>query len=161
VSGNERIRAIIGAAVTLILFVGVPYMLPEYLPSNVAQLLAEVGFDLQGFINEIMILGAVTAALTLAKGFAGKASPVSLLINVAQDVASLVFIVILLGAGDVSSLGMSSFTFSLENTTNHIVMDFRVFVYVTVLTVALRVVEDYLDWDEARIQAMPPGRIPP
>jgi len=161
VSGNERRGAIIGAAVTLILFVGAPYLLPEYLPSSVTQLLAESGFDLQGFINEIMILGAVTAALTLAKGFAGKASPVSLLINVAQNVATLVFMVVLLGAGDISSLGVTSFTFSSENTTNHMVMDFRVFIYFTVLTVALRVVEVYLDWDEARIQAMPPGRIPP
>ena len=160
-SGNERMRAIIGAAVTLIFFVGAPYMLPKYLPPNIAQLLAESGFDLQGFINEIMILGAVTAALTLAKGFAGKASPVSLLINVAQNVATLVFMVVLLGAGDVSSLGVTSFTFSSENTTNYMVMDFRVFIYFTVLTVALRVVEVYLDWDEARVEAMPPGRIPP
>ena len=160
-SGNERIRAIIGAAVTLILFVGVPYVLPEYLPPDIAQLLAESGFDLQGFINEIMILGAVTAALTLAKGFAGKASPVSLLINVAQNVATLVFMGVLLGAGALSALGVTSFTFSSENTTNHIVMDFSVFIYFTVLTVALRVVEVYLDWDEARVQAMPPGRIPP
>ncbi|HEX9914727.1 MAG TPA: hypothetical protein VGB32_07395, partial [Candidatus Bathyarchaeia archaeon] len=121
----------------------------------------ESGFDLQGFINEVMILGAVTAALTLAKGFAGKASPVSLLINVAQNVATLVFMVVLLGAGDVSSLGVTSFTFSSENTTNYMVMDFRVFIYFTVLTVALRVVEVYLDWDEARVEAMPPGRIPP
>ncbi len=160
-SGNDRMTAIIGAAVTLILFVAVPYMLPEYLPSDIAQLLAESGFDLQVFINEVMILGAVTAALTLAKGFLGKASPVSLMISVAQDVASLFFMVVLLGAGDISSLGVTSFTFSSENTTNHIVMDFRVFIYVTVLTVALRVVEAYLNWDEARIQAMPPGRIPP
>jgi hypothetical protein len=161
VSGNERLGAIIGAAVTLILFVGAPYLLPEYLPSNVTQLLAESGFDLQGFINEVMILGVITAALTLAKGFLGKASPVSLLISVSQNLAGLAFMVVLLGAGDVSSLGVASFTFSSENTTNHIVMDLRVFLYVTFLTVALSVVETYLAWNEARIQAMPPGRIPP
>lgn len=160
-SGNERARAITGATVTLILFVGVPYALPWYLPPQIAQLLAEAGFDLQGFLNEIMVLGAATAALTLVKGFMGKANPVSLLLSVAQNVAGLAFMVVLLGAGDVYSLGVTSFTFISENTTNHVVVDLRVFIYVMLLTVALRVVEDYLDWNEARVQAMPPGRIPP
>jgi hypothetical protein len=160
-SGNEKLGAVIAALVTLILFVGVPYMLPEYLPPDIAQLLAQSGFELQGFINQIMILGAVTAALTLVKGFVGKASPISLVISVAQNLSSLAFMVVLLGAGNIASLGVTTITVAVENTTSHIVMDFSVFIYFTVLTVGLRVVEAYLDWSEAKAAAMPPGRIPP
>jgi len=160
-SANEKLGAVIAALVTLILFVGVPYMLPQYLPTDIAQLLAQSGFELQGFINQIMILGAVTAALILVKGFVGKASPISLVISVAMNLASLVFIVVLLGAGDVASLGVTTFTVAVENTTSHIVMDFSVFVYFTVLTIVLRTVEAYLDWSEAKAAKMAPGRIPP
>ncbi|MFH2112692.1 MAG: hypothetical protein ABIJ47_15700 [Candidatus Bathyarchaeota archaeon] len=160
-SQNEKIGAIVGALITLVLFVGVPYMLPSYIPPDIAQLLAQSGFELQGFITQIMILGAVTAALTLVKGFVGKASPISLTISVAQNVASLAFMVVLLGVGNIGSLGVTSFTVSVENTTSQIVMDLRVFIYFTVLTVGLRVVEAYLDWSEAKAAAMPPGRISP
>ncbi|OGD44412.1 hypothetical protein A3K69_00645 [Candidatus Bathyarchaeota archaeon RBG_16_57_9] len=160
-SGNERVGAVIAALVALILFVGVPYMLPWYLPPDITQLLSESGLDLQGLMNQIMILGAVTAALTLVKGFVGRASPISLAISVAQNVASLAFMVVLLGAGDFASLGVTSFTVSVSSTTSHVIMDFRVFVYFTALTVALRVAEAYLAWSEAKAEALPPGRIPP
>jgi hypothetical protein len=159
-SGDDRVGAVIGALLTLILFVGVPYLLPSYIPPDIAELLAQSGFDMQAFVNQIMILGVVTAALTLVKGFVGKASLISLVVSVAQNLASLVFTVVLLGVGDVGSLGLTSFTVSIENTTSHIVMDLRVFVYFTILLVGLRVVHAYLEWSEVRA-ALRPGRIPP
>lgn len=160
-SGNERLRAVAAALITLILFVGVPYLLPSYIPADLAELLAQSGVDLQEFIDQIMILGAVTAALTLVRGFVGKASALSLAISVALNAASLVFMVALLGVGDLGSLGLTSFTVSIEGATSHIVMDLRAFIYFSVLIVGLRVVEAYLEWRDARIDAMPPGRIPP
>ncbi len=159
-SGNDRIGAVIGALLTLILFVGVPYLLPSYIPPDIAELLAQSGFEMQAFINQIMMLGVVTAALTLVKGFVGKESLISLVVSVAQNLASLVFTVVLLGVGDIGSLGLTSFTVSIENTTSHIVMDLRVFIYFTILVVGLRVVHAYLEWSEARA-ALRPGRIPP
>jgi len=128
-------------------------MLPSYIPHDVAQLLAQSGFELRGFINQMMILGAVTAALTLVKGYVGKASPVSLIVSVAQNVASLAFMVVLLGVGDIGSLGITSFTLNVENATSRVVMDLRVFIYFTVLTVGLRLMEAYLGWSEARAAA--------
>jgi hypothetical protein len=116
---------------------------------------------MQSFINQIMIIGVITAALTLVKGFVGKASIISLLVSVAQNLASLVFTVVLLGVGDIGSLGLTSFTVSLENITSYIVMDLRAFIYFTVLVVGLRVVEAYLKWSEARAELTRPGRIPP
>lgn len=157
---TQRIRPVVSAIITLILFVVVPYMLPEYIPPDVNQLIAESGIDLDWFLNEIMLVGAVTAAITLVKGLAGKTSPVWLLAALAQNVSSLVFTLILLGAGDILSLGFVELTMYAENATNYITMNMRVLVYLSIEVVALSMIRSYLRWREACIEAAPPGRIP-
>ena len=156
----KKIRPFISAIITLILFVVVPYMLPEYIPPDINQLIAESGIDLDWFLNEIMLIGAVTAAITLVKGLAGKTSPVWLLASLAQNVSSLVFTLILLGAGDIMSLGVVELTMNTEKATNYIMMNMRVLVYLSIEVVALSMIRSYLLWREARIEAAPPGRIP-
>jgi hypothetical protein len=157
---TKNIRPVVSAIITLILFVVVPYMLPEYIPPDINQLIAESGIDLDWFLNEIMIIGAVTAAITLVKGLAGKTSPVWLLASLAQNVSSLVFTLILLGAGDIMNLGVVELTMYAENATNYITMNMRVIVYLSIEVVALSMIRSYLRWREARVEAAPPGRIP-
>jgi len=156
----KKTRPIISAIITLILFVIVPYMLPEYIPPDVNQLIAESQIDLNWFLNQIMLVGAVTAAITLVKGLAGKTSSVWLLAALAQNVSSLVFTLILLGAGDIMSLGVVELTMDAENATNYITMNMRVLVYLSIEVVALSMIRSYLRWREACIEAAPPGRIP-
>lgn len=156
----KKTRPIISAIITLILFVVVPYMLPEYIPPDVNQLIAESQIDLDWFLNQIMLVGAVTAAITLVKGLAGKTSSVWLLAALAQNVSSLVFTLILLGAGDIMSLGVVELTMDAENATNYITMNMRVLVYLSIEVVALSMIRSYLRWREACIEAAPPGRIP-
>ncbi len=151
--------AIISAAITLVLFVGIPYMLPQYLPESILQSVVDSGFDLDSFLNQIMLIGGVTAALTLVKGFVDEASVISLLVSIAQNVSTIAFTVILLGAGNVASLGITEMNIEMEGLTSVIVMDLRVFIYFTLLTVALKVIKSYLEWNEARIESAPPGRI--
>lgn len=160
-SQSKRLGAVVGALLTLILFVVIPYTITPYIPPYISQLIAQSELDLQGLLNQIMIIGVVSAALTLVKGFLSEASMVSLIVSVAQNVASLVFTAMLLGIGDIGSLGVAYFTFKVDSTTSHVAMNLRVFIVVVMLIVGLRVVEAYLVWDEARIKAMPPGRIPP
>jgi len=157
---TKKTRPFISAIITLILFVVVPYMLPEYIPPDVNQLIAESQIDLDWFLNQIMLVGAVTAAITLVKGLAGKTSPVWLLASLAQNVSSLVFTLILLGAGDIMSLGVVELTMDAENATNYITMNMRVLLYLSIEVVALSMIRSYLLWREARIEAAPPGRIP-
>jgi hypothetical protein len=157
---TKKIRPVVSAIITLILFVVVPYMLPEYIPPDVNQLIAESRIDLDWFLNEIMLVGAVTAAITLVKGLAGKTSTVWLLASLAQNVSSLVFTLILLGAGDIMSLGVVELTMVAENATNYITMNMRVIVYLSIEVVALSMIRSYLMWREARVEAAPPGRIP-
>ncbi len=61
--------AVISALITLVLFVGIPYLLPSYIPADLLVQVESSGFDLAGFTNQIMTIGAVTAGLTLAVGF--------------------------------------------------------------------------------------------
>ena len=157
---TQRIRPVVSAIITLILFVVVPYLLPEYIPPDVNQLIAESQIDLDWFLNEIMLVGAVTAAITLVKGLAGKTSPVWLLASLAQNVSSLIFTLILLGAGDIMSLGVVELTIDAEKATNYIMMNMRVLVYLSIEVVALSMIRSYLLWREARVEAAPPGRIP-
>ncbi len=158
---QRQIGSVISALVTLLIFVGIPYLLPSYMPPDIAQMMTDAGIDIPEFLNYMKILGGITALITLVKGFVDKTSVVYLLASVVQNVSALAFTVILLGAGDYMSLGLTEFTVDVEGVVNQIVLDMRVFVYLTVGVVALRIIGSYLEWGEARVEAAPPGRIPP
>jgi hypothetical protein len=157
----SKLGAVISAAITLILFVGIPYMLPSYIPPDLAAQIEQSGFDLAGFTSQIMLIGAVTAGLTLVGGFVDPKSIVSLVVKIAQAGSSLVFMVLLLGAGNIASLGYTQFDVAMQGVQSSIAMDLRVFVYISIATILLKVVQVYLEWNEARIEAAPPGRIAP
>ncbi len=155
----SKTGAIISALITLVIFVGIPYMLPSYIPADLLAQVESSGFDLAGFTNQIMIIGAVTAGLTLGVGFVNPSSVLSLILRIAQAGLSLIFIVVFLGAGNIASLGYSEFDIAVEGLTSSIAMDLRVFVYLSIATILLKVVQVYLEWNEERIEASPPGRI--
>lgn len=157
----NKTGAVISAAITLILFVGIPYMLPSLIPADLAMQIEESGFDLAGLSNQIMIIGGLTAALTLVGGFVDPTSIISLLVKIAQAGFSLILIIMFLGAGDIMSLGLTQFDVVAEGIQNSITMDLRVFVYISIATILLKIIQVYLEWSEARIEAAPPGRIPP
>ncbi|TFH18992.1 hypothetical protein E4H04_01605 [Candidatus Bathyarchaeota archaeon] len=158
---TSKTGAVISAAITLILFVGIPYMLPSYIPPDLAVQIEQSGFDLAGFINQIMIIGAVTVGFTLVGGFVDPSSVIALVVKIAQAGSSLVFMVLLLGAGNIAGLGYTQFDIAMQGAQSSIAMDLRVFVYISIGTILLKVVQVYLEWNEARIQAAPPGRIAP
>lgn len=158
---SRRIGAIISATITLTLFVVIPYFLPSYITPELGNLLTESGIDLNTVLNQIMVVGMIAAALTLLKGFVNTTSLTYLAVAVAQNIFTLVFAIILLGVGNIAAMGATEFTMTMAQVTNTIRMDLRIFIYLTFLTVVLRVLQTYLVWSEARADAMPPGRIPP
>ena len=158
---GRRIGALISATITLTLFVVIPYLLPSYITPELGDLLTESGIDLSTVLNQIMFVGMVAASLTLLKGFVNTTSLTYLGVAVAQNIFTLVFAIVLLGIGNIAAMGVSEFTITMAQVTNTIRMDLRVFIYLTFLTVVLRVLQTYLEWSEARTDALPPGRIPP
>ncbi len=157
----SKIGAVFSAAITLILFVGIPYYLPSYIPADLAAQIEQSGFSIASFTNQIMIIGAVTAGFTLVGGFVDPKSVIALIVKIAQAGSSLIFLVLLLGAGNIASLGYTEFEIAMQGATTSIAMDLRVFVYISIATILLKVVQVYLEWNEARIEAAPPGRIAP
>jgi len=157
----SKIKAIISTAITLILFVGIPYMAPTMIPEELLAQVEASGFNLSEVINQIMIIGAFTAALTLIGGFVDQTSVVSLLVKLAQTGTSLLFVLLLLGAGNLSSLGYVQFEVDLGEVTSSVAMDLSAFVYISVGVILLKVIQIFLEWREARIEAAPAGRIAP
>jgi hypothetical protein len=152
---------IISALITLILFVGIPYMLPNYIPPDLLSQLELSGFDLAGFSSQVMMIGVVTAVITIIGGFVNPTSLIALLVKITQACFSLILIVVFLGAGDIMNLGYTQFDVVAEGVKNSITMDLRVFVFFSIFTIILRVIKVYFEWKEARIDAAPPGRIAP
>ncbi len=157
----SKIGAVISAAITLLLFVGIPYLLPSYVPPDLMAQIEQSGFDLPSFINQIMMIGVVTAALTLIGGFVNPTSIISLAVKIAQAGFSLILIVVFLGAGNIAGLGLTQFDVAMQGVQSSITMDLRVFVYISIATILLKMIQVYLEWNEARIEAAPPGRIAP
>ena len=157
----NKTGAIISATITLILFVGIPYMLPSLISPDLIVQIEQSGFNLASFTNQIMMIGVLTAAFTLVGGFIDPTSIISLLVKMAQAGFSLVLIVVFLGAGDIMSLGITQFDIVAEGVQNSISMDLRVFVYISIASILLKMIQVYLEWNEARIEAAPPGRIAP
>lgn len=157
----NKTGAVISAAITLILFVGIPYLLPDYIPPDLAAQVEQSGFNLAEFTNQVMMIGVATAVLTLLGGFVDPTSVIALLVKIAQAGFSLVLIVVFLGAGDITSLGYTTFDVAMEGVQSSIAMDLSVFVYLSIATILLKVIQVYLEWNEERVEAAPPGRIAP
>jgi hypothetical protein len=136
-------------------------MLPDYIPQHLAAQLEQGGFDLESFSNQIIIIGLITATLTLIIGFVNPATFLSLAVKMLQSGLSLIFIILFLGAGNITNLGYTTFDITMEGVQNTIVMDLRFFVYFSLGTILLRMVQIYLEWSEARIETAPAGRIAP
>jgi len=157
---KNKTGAIISALITLVIYVGIPYIAPSYLTPESMTMAADYGFDLPMIFNQMMIIGVVTAALTLIKGFVDETSVISLLVTIGQNLSSLIFMVVLLGAGNILSMGLSEFSIEQQGVASLIRMDLRVFIYFTFGTIGLKVIQSFLEWTEARREAAPPGRIP-
>ena len=157
---KNRTGAIVSALITLVIYVGIPYIAPSYLNPETLTMAKEYGFNLPSLFNQMMIIGVVTAALTLIKGFVDETSVISLLVTIGQNLSSLIFMVVLLGAGNIMKMGLTELTVSQQGVTSIIVMDLRVFIYFTFGTIGMKVIQSFLEWTEVRKDAAPSGRIP-
>ncbi|NIN68441.1 MAG: hypothetical protein GTO63_27780, partial [Anaerolineae bacterium] len=54
---QRQIGSVISALVTLLIFVGIPYLLPSYMPPDIAQMMTDAGIEIPEFLNYMKILG--------------------------------------------------------------------------------------------------------
>jgi hypothetical protein len=150
---SNRTGALVSAAITLLIFTVIPLMAPQYLPPSYIETFARTGIDLSSFINQLAILGVAVATLTLVKGFVAPSSPMYLLAALASSGLTFTFSVVTLSFGrlkELSNLGLTTMIVEFQGSTNEITLDFRFFVQLTALTVALRMVEAVFAYLDAR-----------
>ena len=58
---------------------------------------------------------------------------------------------VFLGAGNISGLGYTEFDIAMKGVSSRITMDLRVFVYISIAAILLKLVQIYLEWNEERI----------
>lgn len=152
---SRRTSAIISTAITLIIFTVLPLYAPSLIPPEYIDMVSEFGIDIIQFANEIAMVGGVIAVLTLVKGFVQPSSVFYLLASVASSGVTLFFTIVTVSLGrfeDLANLGMTTITMEVQGALNTMSLDFRLFVWITTVTVALKIIESFLKYADARNQ---------
>jgi hypothetical protein len=157
---NDKRGYITGAATTFILFVLFPIFLPRYIPSEITQIITRSGFNLSSFFHQVMLMGLMTAGLSIANAYVEPNSPYALAIMITKNISSFIFMVIFLGAGQIMNLGITEIPLKIQNTINLIRIDLQVFIWITLGIVLLKIIQSVLEWREVRIELSPKIRIP-
>ena len=143
-------NSIISAIFTLLIFVGLPFVLQRYIPTNFVLLLEQMGLDLQRIINQIMLIGVLAAVISLTKGFISETSILFLIISISRKILTIFIMIILLGAGNLTSLGLTTLNLEIENSKHTITLNYQLFLYITFLLVFLKVFQSYYDWSKMK-----------
>ena len=157
---NRRTSAILSALFTLAIFVGLPMGVLYLLPADLTAQLSQVGFSVQGLLNQTVIIGVVIAAITIVKGFIDDKTITYLLLSLASNSITLLFTFIVLGLGNVGSMGLTTVNLNIQNAETTVVMDMRLLLQVAVLTVVLRMIQAVFEWREARAEAAQKANAP-
>jgi hypothetical protein len=119
-----------------------------------------MGFDVQGLATETAILGLVISAIALAKAIVENTSIAYLILDVSSNIIFLAFTLLVVGVGNIGNLGYSSFSLKQGKLTTEIMLDLRVFIYLTMGVVAVSVLQSVARFREARAeekQVQPPN----
>jgi hypothetical protein len=121
--------------------------------------LESAGFSLQSFATQMAMLGFVIASVTLVKGIVERTSITYLILDVVENIVALIFTFFVIGIGNVGNLGLTDFSIVQGNLTANIALDIRVFLWVTIVIVGLRVVSSIVEFKEAKTEtiAIPNG----
>ncbi len=152
---SRRTSAIISAAITLIIFTVLPLYAPSLIPPEYVDMVAEFGIDIVQFTSEIAMIGGVITVLTLVKGFVEPSSVLYLLASIAMSGVTLFFTVVTVSLGrldELANLGLTTITMEVQGTLNTMTLDFQVFIWITVATVTLKIIEAFLEFSDARKQ---------
>jgi hypothetical protein len=152
---SRRTSAIISAAITLIIFTVLPLYAPSLIPPEYVDMVAEFGIDIVQFTSEIAMIGGVITVLTLVKGFVEPSSVLYLLASITMSGVTLFFTVVTVSLGrldELANLGLTTITMEVQGTLNTMTLDFRVFIWITVATVTLKIIEAFLEFTDARKQ---------
>ena len=149
-----------GALMTFIVLVALPLAAIRLLPEQTLNQFSDMGLDVQGLATETAILGLVISAIALAKAIVENTSIAYLILDVSSNIIFLAFTLLVVGVGNIGNLGYSSFSLKQGKLTTEIMLDLRVFIYLTMGVVAVSVLQSVARFREARAeekQVQPPN----
>ncbi|KON31213.1 hypothetical protein AC482_01535 [miscellaneous Crenarchaeota group-15 archaeon DG-45] len=145
-----RAGAVASAVITLAVFAVLPLALPALLPPDLTDAISLMGFDLPSLLNEVAIIGVVLSAIALARGLVEKTSPAYPALSAVSNVGWLAFSLLVLGLGEIGTLGVTELSFEVPGGVNAVVFDMQLFVYIAVVAVGLKIIHSVLEFLDAR-----------
>jgi uncharacterized membrane protein len=135
---------------TFLILVALPLVAIRFIPAQTIEQLSAAGLDIRSIAKQTALLGLVVSAISLAKAITTSTSIVYLILDISSNLVSLAFAFLLVGIGNIGSLGYSSFKLTQGKVTTEILLDLRIFIWLTIGAVALNVLQSLVRFSEAR-----------
>ncbi len=135
---------------TFLILVALPLVAIRFIPAQIIEQLSAAGLDIRSIAKQMALLGLVVSAISLAKAITTSTSIVYLILDISSNLVSLAFAFLLVGIGNIGSLGYSSFKLTQGKVTTEILLDLRIFIWLTIGAVALNVLQSLVRFSEAR-----------
>lgn len=144
-------KSILLAIISVIFLIVVPLVIPMFLPSELLNAFSRMGgIDLQGLLNNITLVGVITAILILLNSLFEKSTTIGLVLSIASNVLWLFITVFSLSLGNLETPGLATLSSQSESALNMVTFDLRLFVILGTIIVILRIVHSIFKFQEAR-----------
>jgi hypothetical protein len=144
--------AVFSSLIVILLLVVLPIVAIRYMPTELVTQLEAAGFNVNSFITQTVMLGLFVATITLLKGVIDKSSLIYLILDIAGNTVSLAFALLVIGIGNISSLGLTSFKIQQAKIILYISLDLRIFLWLSIGVVVLGVIRSILKFNEAKTE---------
>jgi hypothetical protein len=145
-----RKREVAGAVFTFLVLVELPLVAIRLIPAQTLSQLSAMGLNVPGLVMQTALIGLVIYVITLVKAITNKKSIAYLILDVSLNMVSLIFALLVVGVGNISSLGYSNFRLTQGKVTTEILLNFRLFIWLTVGVVTLSVLRSVAMFREVR-----------
>ena len=139
------------ALFTFLTLVALPLVAIKFIPVQTLEQLSATGFDIQSVVEQTVLLGLIVSAISLAKAITASTSIVYLILDISSNLVSLAFAFFIMSVGNIGRLGYTSLKLTQGKVTTDILLDLRVFIWLTLGVVALTVLQSLVRFREARI----------
>lgn len=151
---NRKALAVLHAAALLMTMTFLPLYSPKLLPTEMKVALVQGGFDLNTMLTEIAVIGAVLSCMALMGGFAAPTSIPHLSASIVSMIAWFAFTVVTFSLGNIESFGRITIAGGGGGSTFSVLFDLRLFVYLSFVTMVLRIVYSVLKFRDVRAGMM-------
>ena len=144
------LKAMLGAAFYIILFIILPRLLLEKVPPDIL-----IPFrPIQNILTVLTVLGLILAALYATKTLTPKHKPVNLAASVGLEFAEFYIFLFFIGFGDPTSFGIVEKAIPMGPERVTLMFDFRIFILLLLVVLAIKVIVTFLKFYHAKNNQM-------